>query len=109
MKAQHTQLTKKQMDFSTNYSCHTWTDNRLIIYTEKGEILLAETNGDFKMLLPESPGSMFSIRLAMNSRPNGFVIADNSGKYLVYEETNDPKSPFKLIKTLVSRSCFNLQ
>jgi hypothetical protein len=96
------QLTKKEQGFSNQYMCHTWTDSWLILYTEKGEILLVETSGDFKMLLPDSPVHQFSIRYAINSRPNGFIIADNAGRYLVYESFNDPKCPFAKLKSLVS-------
>jgi hypothetical protein len=56
------------------------------LYTEKGEIMLAgEKEGDFKMLLPEAPVGTFSIRFVVNSRPNGFIVADNAGRYLVFE------------------------
>lgn len=99
------QLVKREKDhsFSTQYSAHTWTDDRLILYTEKGEILLVGAKeGDFKMLLPESPVSSFSIRYAVNSFPNGFIVADNAGRYLVFELMNDPKSPYKMVKSLVS-------
>ena len=81
---------------------HTWTNDRLILYTDRGEVLLVETTGDFKMFMSESPGQNFSIRYAMNCRPEGFVIADNAGSYLVYEGTNDPKNPFTKVKNLVS-------
>lgn len=77
LKCQVQQLTKKEQGFSTQYTCHTWTDDWLILYTERGEILLVETDGNFKMLLPDSPVHSFSIRYAMNSRPNGFILADN--------------------------------
>jgi hypothetical protein len=56
MKCTLNTLTKKDMGFSNLYSTHTWTDDRLILYTEKGEILLVEKEGDFKMILSESPG-----------------------------------------------------
>jgi len=92
----------KDQNFSNQYSCHTWTDDRLILYTEKGEILLVEANGEFKMMLPDSPVGQFSIRMAINSRPNGFILADNAGRYLVFEQHNDPKNPYRLLKSLVS-------
>jgi len=73
------------MSFSQNITAHTWTNDRLILYTDRGEVLLAETSGDFKMMMSESPVHDFSIRYAINSRPDGFVIADNAGCYIVYE------------------------
>lgn len=106
MKTQHEELHKKETKFSTHYNAHTWTENRLILYTDKGEVLLADKNGDFKMLMSESPMGHFNIKYAMNTQQNGFIIADNTGKYLVYEETNDPKNPFKIFKSLVSHTCF---
>lgn len=96
------QLTKKDMGFSNLYTAHTWTDDRLILYTDMGEILLVEKDGDFKMMLKESPGEQFSIRYAINSRPNGFVIANTTGRYMVYEEIGDPKCPYRMAKSLVS-------
>jgi hypothetical protein len=64
--------------------------------------LLVEQEGDFKMLMSESPIGNFKIRYAMNSKPNGFVIADNSGRLMVFELTNDPKHPYHAMKTMVS-------
>jgi hypothetical protein len=103
LRTTHQQLTKKDMSFSQNITAHTWTNDRLILYTDRGEVLLAETNGDFKMMMSESPVHDFSIRYAINSRPDGFVIADNAGCYIVYEQTNDPKNPFTKIKSMVSK------
>lgn len=105
MRATHSQLTKKEALYSSHYNSHIWTENRLIIFTERGEILLAELNGDFKMFLNESPQTSFTIRYAMNTKGKGFIIADNAGRYMVFDETNDPKTPFRLIKDLVSSTC----
>ena len=49
------------MGFSNLYTAHTWTDDRLILYTERGEILIAEKDGNFKMMLAEQPGETFNI------------------------------------------------
>jgi len=51
----HEKLIKKDLKVSSNYSCHAWIDNRLIICSNSGEIFIAETTGDFKMLLASSP------------------------------------------------------
>jgi len=54
------------------------------------------------MLMNESPVGTFKIRYAMNSKPNGFIIADNSGRFMVFELTNDQKHPYHAIKNMVS-------
>ena len=52
MKVVHTGIQKKDLTVSTNYTCHSWlSDGRLLLCTEKGEILLLENSGDFKMVL----------------------------------------------------------
>lgn len=55
----HEKLIKKENQISTNYSCHGWIDRRLIICSNEGDIFLAEMTGDFKMILPASPGPSF--------------------------------------------------
>jgi len=57
------------------------------------------------MFLNESPQGTFTIRYAMNTKGKGFIIADNSGRYKFFDETNDPKNPFRQIKDLVSSTC----
>jgi hypothetical protein len=53
----HDRLIKKDNNMiSTNYTCHAWIDRKLIVCSAVGDIFLAEMSGDFKMILPSSPG-----------------------------------------------------
>jgi hypothetical protein len=46
----------KDVSISKNYTCHVWIDTRLILCTARGDILIGDTLGEFKFVLPESPG-----------------------------------------------------
>lgn len=48
----HEKLIKKENSICADYTCHAWIDKRLIICSSEGDIFLAETHGDFKMILP---------------------------------------------------------
>jgi hypothetical protein len=53
MKVVHTGIVKKDLNVSTNYTCHSWlSDGRLLLCNDFGDILLIESSGDFKMVLP---------------------------------------------------------
>jgi hypothetical protein len=56
LKLVHAQITKAEGHVSKNYTCHTWLpDGRLLICTDQGEIMLLESNGEYKTLLSSSP------------------------------------------------------
>jgi len=57
--------------------------------------LIGDTLGEFKFVLPESPGVQFPIRKIVARDKSGFVIADDSGRFKSYEQSQDPKSPFQ--------------
>jgi hypothetical protein len=57
------------------YSCHLWLpDGKLLVSTDQGEIMLVENGGDYKILLPESPGEGFDIK-CMKTFSKGFIVA----------------------------------
>jgi len=88
----------KDVSISKNYTCHVWIDTRLILCTAKGDILIGDAigEGEFKFVLPESPGIQFPIRkIVARENKSGFVIADDSGRFKSYELSQDPKSPFQ--------------
>jgi len=52
LKQEPHQVTKKEKQISENFTCHTWLpDGRIIICTDSGELILCESNGEFKMVL----------------------------------------------------------
>jgi len=56
MKVVHNGIQKKDLNVSSNYTCHTWlADGRIVMGTEMGELILMETSGEFKMVLQGSP------------------------------------------------------
>ena len=58
--------------------------------------MLAELSGEFKMLLPYSPGANFPIRfICPKLDGNGFLVATNWGKVFVYEQQNNMKAPYE--------------
>ena len=102
LKAEHTQMNKKEAHISNHFTCHTWLhDNRLIVCTEQGELLLLEQSGEYKMHLACSPGEGFCIE-SIITHPKGFVIAGDNGQIMVFERTEEPKNPYSRIAVLPS-------
>jgi hypothetical protein len=76
------------------YSTHLWLpEGRLLVSTDQGEIMLVEQSGDYKMLLPESPGEGFDIR-CMKVFSKGFIVGGDQGQIMVFEKYNEPKILF---------------
>ncbi len=47
---------KADQGIGSDYSCHCWTsDGLLIVCTRGGEVIMCHENGEFKLLLPDSP------------------------------------------------------
>lgn len=81
---------------TTNYSTHIWVDKKILIMTDEGDIMISETSGEFKMMLPSAPQSNFSIRFAVPTPDNaGFLITSHWGKTYVYEKTESMKVPYQ--------------
>lgn len=56
------QLSKKDsLNYSTNYTCHVWVAGYLLVGTDAGEILLCDSNAEFKFMLVDSPLHSFKI------------------------------------------------
>ena len=94
LKPTHTSILKKEAHISTNYTCHTWLpDGRLLICTDQGEIMLLEANGDYKMMLQESPCDGFYIE-CIQTYSKGFIIAGDNGTIMIYDKNEDAKNPY---------------
>jgi hypothetical protein len=81
---QHDKLIKKDLNISTDYTSQLWMDRRIILTTIEGDVLLAEMSGDYKMMLPSSPGPSFKIKHIVSRKSDGFIIANENGKFKVY-------------------------
>jgi WD40 repeat protein len=76
---------------SNNFSAHLWLpEGRLLVGTDQGEIMLCEQSGEYKLLLPESPGEGFNI-MCMRTFSKGFIIGGDQGQIMVFEKYNEPK------------------
>jgi hypothetical protein len=96
----HNSILKKEPHISNNYTCHTWLpDGRLLVCTDQGEIMLLESNGDYKMLISESPGEGFYIE-SIQTYSKGFIIAGDNGQIMIYEKAEDPKHPYSRLTKL---------
>lgn len=71
-------------------------DRRIIITTIEGDILLAEMGGDFKMILPSAPGPSFKIKHIVSRKSDGFIIANESGKFKIYQASIQKTCPYAL-------------
>jgi len=100
LKCNHSQIAKKEANISSNYTCHTWLpDGRILVCTDKGEILLLESTGDWKMMLHESPQEDFNIE-CIHTYSKGFIIAGDKATILIYEKSEEPKNPYTRIAKL---------
>lgn len=81
-----------------NYTSHAWCDRRLLVSTSKGEILSGEMSGDFKLIVPESPGVVFAIQkiVPKTNGDGGFFIYDDTGRIKAYALGPDQKNPYQL-------------
>jgi len=56
LRPSHNQVMKKEAEVSTNYTCHTWLpDGRIALCTDLGQILILESNGDYKSVQAYDP------------------------------------------------------
>jgi len=55
--------------------------------------MYVENGGEYKMLLPESPGEGFDIK-CMKTFSKGFIVAGDQGQIMVFEKYNEPKVLF---------------
>ena len=74
IQAQHQTMAKKDVKISTHYTCHAWMpDEKIIVCTDIGEIMLLESSGEFKTVLADSPGDDFYIE-SIVTHAKGFII-----------------------------------
>lgn len=52
------------------------------------------------MMLSDSPGPGFKIKSIAANKQDSFIVADDTGRFQVYDSTSDPKNPFQLTKML---------
>jgi WD40 repeat protein len=62
--------------------------------------MYCDMNGDFKMVLHDSPGSNFRTHNISTNKQEGFIIADDMGRFLAFDSTSDHKNPFHMTKRL---------
>lgn len=95
---------KRDAQISPNYTCHCWLkEGKFLIGTDQGEIMLFESNGDYKMLLQESPGESFYIE-TMRTCGTGFIIAGDKGQIMIFDKTDKQQSPFHSVATHPSQA-----
>ena len=56
--------------------------------------------GEFKLLLPESPGPMCNIQFIVPKHTEGFLLGDTEGKMYAYDVSADPRCPYQLVRTM---------
>ena len=76
-------------DQTQNCLCHTWLqEDRLIVGTESGDLLLFESTGEFKTVLPQSPSDGYAIN-AVAPFSKGFICGGDAGTIMIFEKTDD--------------------
>jgi len=79
-----------------HYTSHLWIDRRIIVTTIEGDVLLAEMSGEYKMMLPSSPGPSFKIKHIVSKKSDGFILANENGKFKVYQASVKKECPYVL-------------
>ena len=79
LKVVHQSLNKKEAHISNNYTCHCWLpEGKFLVCTDAGDIMLCDVNGEYKLLLLDSPGEGFHIE-TIRTYTKGFIIAGDKG------------------------------
>eukprot|EP00744_Colponema_vietnamica_P001225 GILI01002055.1.p1 GENE.GILI01002055.1~~GILI01002055.1.p1 ORF type:complete len:1251 (-),score=376.19 GILI01002055.1:222-3974(-) len=82
-----------------NYLAHTWlSDDRLIVSTDTGDLLLFDNGGEFRMVLSSSPSNGKAIE-SLVSFSKGFICGCDDGVLHLYERSDDPREVYKWSKT----------
>ena len=108
--------------FSNNYTCHAWLhDGRFVICNDHGQIMLLDSQGDYKGITvgdprkdsfpitaittfvgvqSESGGAAAGQGNAARAGKSGFVVAGESGRIRVFVKSDvDPKKPYVRVDT----------
>ncbi|CAI2371694.1 unnamed protein product [Moneuplotes crassus] len=94
----HTQLNNKDEDLSSEFTCHCWSrDGYIIACTERGEIMMCESSGEFVTMIADSPVEDCHI-VSICAYERGFIVAGKDGKFFIFEKSNDLDMPYKLLK-----------
>jgi len=94
------QLSKLRETTNQNYVCHAWLyTDQLVVCSEAGDALLFDNGGEFKMVLPCSPGEMRSL-LCIVPISKGFITGGDGGIVRVFERSDDVKEVFRRTKEL---------
>lgn len=59
-------------------------------------------SGDFKMILPSSPGLSFKTKLMISRKQEGFILADVYGKFKIYAPSLQKSCPYVLHEEMPS-------
>ena len=79
--------------------CHAWVaEERLVVGTDNGDLLLFESTGEFRTVLPQSPSESHPIT-ALASFSKGFICGVGANVVLVYEKSDD-KDYYKKVRTI---------
>ena len=64
---------------STNYTCHAWVDNIILVCTDVGELHICYNTGDYMAKLVDSPLQGFDIMSVCVVRDKDFLIVNRTG------------------------------
>ena len=81
-------------DISTDYTCHTWAKDQtqLVVATAKGDILVCKMDGEFLILVPDSPGLQLEDGLrieCITPYSRGLILAGQDGTIFAFEATSN--------------------
>jgi WD40 repeat protein len=94
-----TSLASLKRDQQQKLLCHAWVaEERIVVGSDAGELILFEGTGEFKTVLPQSPTDGLPIN-AMVAYSKGFICGGGAGSIMIYEKTDD-KDYYKKTKTI---------
>ena len=92
---------KETSNLSTNYTAHVWLQDRILVGTNLGQIILCDHLGEYKKTLQDSTtetGGFCIEKFLVYSK--GFIIAGDRGQMQVFFNTGEPNNPYMKIASL---------
>jgi len=88
LKKQNTGISKKEVNVSNNYLCHSWlNDGKLVVGTDSGEVLLFDQNCDYRGYFLCGMENWKCVTIVPYS--NGFLVGGQESRVVVFEKNPD--------------------
>lgn len=92
-----TQVSDKDREISTSYTCHEWlSDTNLIICTVNGEMIVLDNGGQFQGCVDLPAHCQGSIDCITATQSRGFIVSSN-GMIIPFEKSDDDSELYRMV------------